>query len=143
MESYIHTNSDAAISFYKSFKGKGPVVMLNLLKFREVADYSDFQEIKPSEEISGEKAYHIYMNEAKPLIEKAGSKVLFYGECNHFLIGPSDVEWDKVLLVQHESVDSFVKFAKDEEYVEILGHRTAGIIDCRLLPITELKLKEK
>ncbi len=141
METYIHTSSDAAIKFYKAFQGKGPVVMLNLLKFKEVADYSDFPEIKPAVEVSGEKAYRIYMKEASPLIEKAGSKVLFYGKCQDYLIGPTDEKWDKVLLVHHESVDSFVKFAKDEEYVEILGHRTAGLMDCRLLPITEFKGK--
>ena len=35
----------------------GPLVMLNLLRFREIADYSGSPELAPVQPISGEKAY--------------------------------------------------------------------------------------
>jgi hypothetical protein len=35
---------------------RGPVVMLNLLRFRAVADYSAFPDIAPAAPISGAKA---------------------------------------------------------------------------------------
>ena len=43
---------------------KGPVVMLNMLRFREIADYTDYPELSPKAPISGEQASRLV-----PLIE--------------------------------------------------------------------------
>lgn len=40
---------------------EGPVTMLNLLRFREVADYSGCSELAPAEPISGRCAYEAYI----------------------------------------------------------------------------------
>lgn len=111
--------------------------MLNLLKFREQADYANLEPIKPSEEITGEAAYQLYMNSTLPELEKAGGRVLFYGESRHFLIGPESERWDVVLLVEHQSVASFMEFAQSKDYLKHAGHRTAALEDSRLLPISE------
>jgi len=137
MEKHIGVTDAAGERFYRAFHDKGPVVMLNLLKFKEQADYVGLEHLKPSSEISGVKAYRIYMKFTQPLIEKAGSQVLFYGSSKHFLIGPDDEQWDSVLLVSHPSVESFMAFAQDPEYLKTMGHRTAALEDSRLLPITE------
>ena len=39
---------------------QGPVVMLNLMRFRSVADYSAAPEMAPASPISGEAAYKLY-----------------------------------------------------------------------------------
>lgn len=59
------------------------------------------------------------------------------GHGGPFFIGPSDEHWDVVLLVRQASVESFVAFASNAEYMAGLGHRTAVIVDSRLLPIVE------
>lgn len=137
MEKYIDVTQESGRAFYQKFHSKGKVVMLNLLRFKKVADYTDLESIKPSKEISGEQAYNLYMEFTLPHINKAGSKVLFLGKSQSFLIGPNEEDWDLVLLVEHESVEAFMKFAEDEDYLKTAGHRKAAIEDSRLLPISE------
>jgi len=115
----------------------GSVVMLNLLRFREVADYSATPELAPATAISGEDAYRIYMKHTRPHIEKAGGELVFIGKGGHPLIGPSDEHWDVVLLVRHKSVEAFMTFATNKDYLAGLGHRQAALADSRLLPIVE------
>ncbi|MEO0584094.1 MAG: DUF1330 domain-containing protein [Bacteroidota bacterium] len=137
MKAYIEATPDTGKRFYQAFHDKGKVVMLNLLKFKSVADYSQFPDLQPKQEISGWEAYQLYMDATMPLLEKAGSKVLFFGKSRHFLIGPEAEQWDTVILVEHPSVARFMAFAQDEDYLRTVGHRTAALADSRLLPITK------
>ena len=50
----------------------GSVVMLNLLRFRPVADYSATPELAPVSPISGEAAYHLYMEHTLPHLKASG-----------------------------------------------------------------------
>jgi uncharacterized protein (DUF1330 family) len=115
----------------------GEVTMLNLLRFREVADYSDHLELAPDEPISGRQAYQKYALHTLPLLEAAGGSLLYAGNGNGFLIGPTGRGWDQVLLVRHKSVQAFMTFATDKAYLAGAGHRTAALEDSRLLPLTE------
>ncbi|MEL6697944.1 MAG: DUF1330 domain-containing protein [Bacteroidota bacterium] len=137
MEAYIEATQDTGKRFYQAFHDKGKVVMLNLLKFKPVANYRQFPHLQPKQEISGWEAYQLYMDATIPLLEKAGSKVLFFGKSRHFLIGPEAEQWDTVILVEHPSVARFMAFAQDEDYLQTVGHRTAALADSRLLPITQ------
>ncbi len=40
----------------------GEVVMLNLLRFREIADYTENPDLTPAEPISGREAYQKYIS---------------------------------------------------------------------------------
>lgn len=133
--SYLEVTQEQGKKFYMDFINERPVIMLNLLKFREVADYSGLKEIEPEKEISGQEAYGIYMKETLPFLERAGSKILFKGAAGSYAIGPESEKWDLVLLVEHESVKKFMEFAQNKEYLKIAGHRTAALMDSRLLPI--------
>ncbi len=113
----------------------GPVVMLNLLRFREVADYAASPELAPAQPISGEEAYRRYMEHTKPFLAESGGEVLFHGKGGALLIGPDDERWDAALLVCQDSVPSFLAFAGNEAYLAGLGHRTAALADTRLLPL--------
>lgn len=116
---------------------KGHVVMLNLLRFREVADYSAYPKLKPAQPISGKEAYQKYIDHTLPYLKESGGEILFLGEGGNFLIGPADERWDAVLLIQQNSVESFLNFESHEEYLKGIGHRTAALEDSRLLPIVE------
>jgi hypothetical protein len=119
---------------------KGQVVMLNLLRFRAIADYTDTPTLAPPEPISGEAAYQLYIEQTLPHLKKSGGDILFLGKGGLFLIGPADERWDAVMLIRQNSIADFFAFANDEEYLEILGHRTAALEDSRLLPLIEEKL---
>lgn len=116
---------------------QGSVVMLNLLRFREMADYSDSPDLMPAEPISGKQAYQLYVEHTLPFLTKSGGEILFMGEGGDFLIGPANERWDAVLLIKQNSVNSFLAFESNQEYMKGIGHRTAAISDSRLLPIIE------
>ncbi len=140
MQKHLHPKPDSGKQFYLDFHDKGKVVMLNLLKYRSTADYSDLEAIRPEGELTGEETYRLYMEHTWPELEKAGSRVLYFGTANHFLIGPDHEQWDAILLVEHASVAKFMEFAQNEDYLRTAGHRTAALEDSRLLPSTEVRL---
>ena len=133
---YLEPSGAAASAFF-SRPPPGSVVMLNLLRFREVADYSASPELAPAAPISGESAYRKYMAHTLPHLEKSGGALLFYGRGGHFLIGPADERWDAAMLVRQRDVAAFLAFASNAEYLAGLGHRTAALEDSRLLPLSE------
>src|SRR5262245_56075780 len=115
----------------------GGVVMLNLLRFRPVADYSATPQLAPAEPISGAAAFRRYVEHTLPHLEQAGGELLFLGKGGHFLIGPSDERWDAVMLVRQRSVGALMAFPSTPDYLTGLGHRLAALEDSRLLPLVE------
>jgi hypothetical protein len=120
----------------------GSVVMLNLLRFRAVADYSASPRLAPPTPISGALAYRLYAEHTLPHLEKSGGAMTFLGKGGGFLVGPSDERWDVAMLVRHRSVAAFMAFASDEGYLAGVGHRTAALEDSRLLPLVESPMTE-
>lgn len=112
-----------------------PVVMLNLLKFRDIADYSHAPEIAPATPISGADAYRLYEAAIMPLLAESGGSVAFSGTGGAWFIGPDHERWDKMLLVQQASVASFLAFAQNPRAQAAGLHRTAALKDSRLLPL--------
>ena len=131
---YLNATQDSGRQFVQR-QIEGPVVMLNLLRFRKLADYSQHPELDSGEAISGAAAYQKYMTHTLPYLKDAGSEVLFYGKGGPFLIGPETEQWDVVLLVKHQSTAAFLAFANNEGYLKGAGHRYAALADSRLLPI--------
>ena len=58
---YIDATDEAAMTLFSSGI-EGEIQMLNLLRFREDADYTDFPEIKPNEKTTGRTAYQKYID---------------------------------------------------------------------------------
>jgi len=134
---YLEATEESAKALF-SRGVTGPLVMLNLLRFRRVADYTATPALAPPEPISGEAAYRRYMEHTLPLLRKSGGDLLFHGRGGEFFIGPSDERWDAVLLVRQASLEAFLAFASDREYLSGIGHRTAALEDSRLLPLVEM-----
>lgn len=139
MNTYIDASPESGKAFYQKFYDKGKIVMLNVLKFKEKADYTNFEQLKPDQEISGKEAYQLYLDSTLLELKNAGSRIIYYGESVSFLIGPESEKWDAILLVEHASVSKFMEFAQSDSYLKNLGHRTAAIEDSRLLPSTEIE----
>lgn len=117
----------------------GPVVMLNLLRFRALADYSATPEIAPASPISGAEAYDLYVAHTMPHLAASGGELWFLGEGGPWLVGPAEERWDRAMLVRQASVEAFLAFAANEAYLAGIGHRTAALEDSRLLPLAELQ----
>ena len=131
------TQETGAVLFKRNISGE--VVMLNMLRLREIADYSSNPELSPETKISGREAFQKYIDHTMPFLMKSGGELLFLGDGGKFFIGPDDEQWDVVMLVKQSSVESFFTFASNSEYSAGIGHRTAAILDSRLLPIVEYK----
>lgn len=131
---YLDVSPQQGAAFFGA-PDEGAVVMLNLLRFRDKADYSHAPDLEPAGGCSGPEAYARYMREMLPLLEASGGAVLFSGAAGGYLIGPVGEGWDYVMLVRQASKAAFLAFASDPEAQRITAHRTAAICDSRLLPI--------
>lgn len=137
-ERYLDVTQEAGAALFRR-QIQGAVIMLNLLRFREVADYAASPELDPPEPISGREAYQKYIDLTLPFLTKTGGEIVLLGDGGQYLIGPLDERWDLVMLIRQNSLQEFLSFSSNEEYQIVLGHRTAAIEDSRLLPLVEFK----
>ncbi len=105
-----------------------PVVMLNLLRFRDRANYPD-----QAMERTGREAYKVYMEQAAACVQEVGAEVIWSGRSVGALIAPPDESWDQVVLVRYPSIDAFMAMIESEEYRGVVKHRTAAVQDSRLV----------
>ena len=136
MDRYLEPTMEAGRAFMA--RGiTGSVVMLNLLRFRAVADYARAPALSPPKPISGAEAFQRYIDHTLPYLKESGGELLFLGDGGAFLIGPPDERWDMAMLVRQSSPQSFVAFNSNAAYLAGLGHRLAALEDSRLLPLVE------
>jgi len=137
-ERFLEVTQEAGAALFRR-NITGEVVMLNLLRFRDVADYSANPELMPSQPISGAEAYQKYIEHTLPFLRESGGDLVFLGKGGRYLIGPQEEQWDLVLLVRQKSLSDFIAFSSNQEYLAGMGHRTAALEDSRLLPLVESK----
>src|SRR5271165_4390461 len=135
MKNYLAPTQESGRAFVGR-RMKGEIVMLNLLRFREMADYSASPELAPETAITGAAAFERYIEHTLPYLRESGGELMFVGVGGPFLIGPEGERWDMAMLVRQKSVASFLAFASNEGYLAGLGHRTAAVEDSRLLPLS-------
>jgi uncharacterized protein (DUF1330 family) len=97
-----------------------PVVMLNLLRFKEHAE-------APDEGVSGAEAYRRYGEPMRRIVEERGGRFLWMGRVDSFVIGASDERFDAAALVEYPSRRAFVEIVNDPRVREIGAHRAAGL----------------
>jgi uncharacterized protein (DUF1330 family) len=105
-----------------------PVIMVNLLRFKEHADGID-----AADGITGAEAFARYGAAATRFLEHAGGRVLLAVQATESVIGPYDGEWDMVLVAEYPSRAAFLAMISDPGYLEIHAHRAAALADSRLI----------
>ncbi len=111
----------------------GPVQMLNLLRFKDLADGIDGDDA-----LSGAEAYARYGAAVAPFLERVGGRVVVALATVESVIGPVPGEWDMVLVVQYPSRRAFISMITDPDYLAIHQHRAAGLADSRLVACTPI-----
>lgn len=119
-------------AFLAGFPEGEPVVMLNLLRFRERAEYPDDFDASPC---SGAEAYQCYGAGAVPRIASVGGRIVWAGDAHPSVIGPTDETWDLVALIEYPSRQAFADMLAQPEYQAVVPHRTAALADSRLVPM--------
>ena len=108
-----------------------PVVMLNLLRFKEQADATH-------EGDTGQRAYMRYGTEMRKFVESHGGRFLWSGRVDSQLIGEGGEGFHAVALVEYPSREAFAKIAQDPHVTENIGkHRAAGLEMQWLIAMTE------
>ena len=118
----VYPPSDQIVAFFGAPED-GPFVMVNLLKFKEKAEYADGSDAH----LSGREAYERYGVEVSRLVEGLGGKIRFTGAVTGLLLGEVDDLWDMVALAEYPSLEAFRKMASSPEMHAIEHHRTAGL----------------
>ena len=101
----------------------GPIVMLNLLKFRDRAEYRDGR----ATTLTGREAYMLYGEQMAPFVVGQGGKMHFTGDLGTLAIGAVDEMWDMVALMEYPSAKAFVEIATSSEVAGFSVHREAGL----------------
>jgi len=100
-----------------------PIHMINLLKFKDKAEYEDGRET----DLTGEQAYAIYGTEVRAHIEKVGGQLIFEGQVSRLMLGEVEDLWDKIAIVRYPGLKAMVEMTSDPAYSEISIHRIAGL----------------
>jgi len=110
----------------------GPIVMVNLLKYRDRAAYeSDRAEAK--ENLSGREAYQRYGMTAFKCVSERGGSIAWMGPQALVFIGGTEQEWDDIVCVRYPSRQRFLEMISDPAYLAATYHRDAGLERTALL----------
>ncbi len=107
-----------------------PIVMINLLRYHEQAQYPTDAGAEPC---SGREAYQRYGEGAGPLIAKAGARPIWMGTALGTVIAPEGEAWDDAILAEYPSGQAFIDMVSSPDYQAISFHRTAALADSRLI----------
>lgn len=115
----------------------GPVSMLNLIKFKDKAEYADGRET----DLTGAQAYGLYAADMKPFVEKHGGRFLVQGAVEALMIGKvgggGGGDWDVVAIVEYPSKKAFIETTGAPEVQAFGVHRAAGL-EGQLLVATKI-----
>jgi uncharacterized protein (DUF1330 family) len=102
---------------------EGPIVMVNLLKFREKARYADGRDA----DLSGREAYQRYAQGVVELLPDFGGRAIFAGDVTFLSLGQVDDLWDEILLVEYPDRAALWAMSTSERWRELSIHREAGL----------------
>lgn len=100
-----------------------PIKMVNLLTFKDKAEYADGRETN----LSGKEAYEIYTTEVQGHLEKVGGKSIFFGEVQRLMLGEVEELWDWVAIAEYPSRKAMLEMIMNSEYQKSEEHRGAGL----------------
>lgn len=101
----------------------GPIFMVNLLKFKDKAEYDDGRPC----DLSGREAYMIYGRAVSELLPKFGGRGIFAGDVTFLALGQVEELWDEVAIAMYPDRASMVRMSLSEDWRAIAVHRSAGL----------------
>ena len=122
VENAVFPGKEQITSFFGGPEN-GPFVMVNLLKFKETAEYADGSDA----DLSGAKAYARYGKAIQACLAAVDGKQIYAGPVTGLMIGEVEELWDMVALVEYPSLAAMQKMMSSPEYRAIEVHRKAGL----------------
>ena len=100
-----------------------PILMVNLLKFKDKAEYEDGR----ATNLTGREAYEIYVTETREHLANVGAELILGGEVNGLLLGDVEELWDAFGVARYPSRKAMIAMARNPAYIESEKHRAAGL----------------
>ena len=69
----------------------------------------------------------------EPIIARIGASILWRGEMQAMLIGPTSERWDHAFIARYPSAHAFLEMVTDPAYREAVVHRQAAVLTSRLI----------
>ena len=122
VENAVFPGKEQITSFFGGPEN-GPFVMVNLLKFKETAEYADGSDA----DLSGARAYARYGKGIQACLAAVDGRQIYAGPVTGLMIGEVEELWDMVALVEYPSLAAMQKMMSSPEYRAIEVHRKAGL----------------
>ena len=133
-DSYIDP-SPANFQAFKDPPRDEPIHMLNLLEYREQAEYPEGHE-HAGKGWSGRRAYEEYGKTSGPIFRRVGGMIVWRGSFQTMVTGPDAKRWHDGFVAQYPNSGAFFAMIKDPEYQQAVVNRTAALADSRLMRFT-------
>lgn len=130
-ETYIDP-SPANFQAFKDLPRDTPINMLNLLLYRDVAEYPEGHE-HAGKGWSGRRAYEEYGTTSGPIFARVGGSILWRGSFQTVVTGPEGERWHDGFIACYPNAGAFFEMIKDAEYQKAVVNRTAALVDSRLV----------
>lgn len=122
----------AQFEAFKALNRDHPIEMLNLVKFRDRAEYPSGHPLAHVG-LSGAQAYERYGADTVPILQRIGASILWRGVFQTTLIGPDDENWDAVFIARYPTGHAFLEMVTDPAYQTAVLHRQAAVATSRLI----------
>ena len=102
---------------------EGPIFMVNLLKFKDRAQYQDNRQ----SELTGREAYQIYGQAVSKLIGEYGGELVFHADVTFLALGQVEELWDEIAIAKYPNRAALLAMSTSQEWRDAAVHRTAGL----------------
>ncbi len=139
----VEMTREALDAATRALSGKGPVTMVNLVRYRARAEYDGRMELPAC---SGREAYLVRYVAA--FAEVAGKvapgevfRPVFLGHVAATVVAPADELWDDIALLEYPSFDVLARIIESPEYeAHAAPHRRAALADWRFVATLKAEL---
>ena len=101
----------------------GPIYMLNLLKFKEKAEYPDGRDT----DLTGAEACALYGAEVVGHLAKVGGAPMFGGRVEPLMLGEVEILWDTLPMSMYPSRQAMMEMMSSPDYQVFAMHRASGL----------------
>ena len=102
---------------------EGPIFMINLLKFKDKAEYADGRET----DLTGRQAYQLYGAGVSQLITEYDGRILFMADVTFLSLGQVEDLWDEVAIAAYPDRNALFRMSTSKEWRDLSVHRAAGL----------------
>lgn len=101
----------------------GPIFMVNLLKFKDKAEYADGRET----DLTGRQAYQLYGMGVAGLLPEYGARICFVGDVTFLSLGEVEDLWDEVAIAAYPNRNALLRMSSSKTWQDLSVHRAAGL----------------